>query len=104
MRTLISIILTMLITGTFVIAQDREVKKETLAGHTLYTVLEKGDIPAVYNPEFYTAEDADEFYFADEPLMIVSKDGVSHAYSTWHLDHHEIVNDRIENISFAATW
>jgi len=99
-----TIILALLFTGTFVMAQNREVQKETLSGHTLYTVLNKGDIPGIYNPEYYSAVDADSFYFADEPLMIVSHEGVSHAYSTWHLDHHEIVNDHFGDLPVAATW
>ena len=30
--------------------------------------------------------------------------GQARAYSAWHLDHHEIVNDRIGKTAIAVTW
>ncbi len=98
------IILVLITTGSLIMAQNTEIQKETIAGHTLYEVLEKGEIPGIYNPEYYSAKDADSFYFENEPLMIVANNGIAHAYSTWHLDHHEIVNDRIGDLPLAATW
>ena len=83
---------------------QRDVQKDTIQGHTMYSVLKKGDIPGIYNPEFYGAEKASEVYFDDEPLMLVSGESSSHAYSTWHLDRHEIVNDRIDGLPLAVTW
>jgi len=40
----------------------------------------------------------------DEPVVGVVQNGVPKAYSTWHLDHHEIVNDNIGGKPVAVTW
>ncbi len=83
---------------------QRDVKTEMVNGHTMYIVLEKGMIPGIYNPEYISQEQAKEFYFDNEPVMIVSSGDETHAYSIWHLDHHEIVNDRIAGKAITATW
>jgi hypothetical protein len=83
---------------------QRNVEKDTVQGYIMYSVLKKGDIPGIYDPEFYGAAQAAEVYFDDEPLMIVSGTNSIHAYSTWHLDRHEIVNDRIDGLPLAVTW
>jgi hypothetical protein len=83
---------------------QRDVKKDEVQGHTMYSVLKKGDIPGIYDPEFYGADEAAEVYFDDEPMMVVSGESSTHAYSTWHLDRHEIVNDRIDGLPLAVTW
>ncbi len=83
---------------------QRNIQKDTIQGHIMYSVLKKGDIPGIYNPEYYDAAKAAEVYFDEEPIMVVSGETSSHAYSTWHLDHHEIVNDRIDGVALAATW
>ncbi len=83
---------------------QRDLKKEELNGHTLYSVLEKGGIPGIYDPVYVDGKAAAINYYDEEPLMVVSHNGQTHAYSTWHLDHHEIVNDQIGDIYVAATW
>lgn len=40
----------------------------------------------------------------DEPVIGVVVDGVARAYSTWFLDHHEIVNDTFGDEPVAVTW
>jgi hypothetical protein len=39
-----------------------------------------------------------------EPVVGVVMGDVAKAYSTWHLDHHEIVNDIIASQPLAVTW
>jgi len=85
-------------------AQRREPKKTDVDGHTMYTLLEPGAIPAIFEPELLPVDEAEELYHPDEPLLVVTLDGETHGYSTWHLDRHEIVNDRIGDTWFAATW
>jgi hypothetical protein len=104
MKNIIITILCMLLIVSTAMAQRREVQKDSVQGHIMYSVLNKGDIPGIYNPEFYGPDKAAEYYFDDEPLMIVSGDKSTHAYSTWHLDQHEIVNDRIDGVALAVTW
>jgi len=106
-KTLVSCMVTMIlavvvITPTF--AQRPEPKKEEIRGHTMYTLMEPGGIPAIFEPEFVSIEVADSFYYDDEPLIAVSSGSVARGYSTWHLDHHEIVNDMLEGTAIAVTW
>jgi len=85
-------------------AQRPEPKKTEIRGYTMYTLLEPGGIPAIFEPEFVSIEVADSFYYDDEPLIAVSSSNVARGYSTWHLDHHEIVNDVLEGTAIAVTW
>jgi len=86
-------------------AQQRpEPKKTEVGGHTMYTVLKPGDIPAIFEPEFTSVADARESYYPEEPLMVVADGDQAKAYSIWHLDSHEIVNDYINGKAITVTW
>lgn len=85
-------------------AQREEPKKTMIRGEPMYTVLEPGAIPAIFDPEFIDVDSARSLYYPDEPLLAVVVDGQARAYSTWHLDRHEVVNDRIAGTAIAATW
>jgi hypothetical protein len=85
-------------------AQRPEPKKTEVRGHTMYTVLKPGDIPAIFEPNFIPVSKAGELYYDDEPLLVVVGGDEVKAYSTWHLDQHEIVNDYINGTAIAATW
>ena len=85
-------------------SQRPEPVKTEVLGHTMYTVLNPGDIPAIFEPEFVTVDKADKLYFPDEPLMVVVDGDVAKAYSIWHLDQHEIVNDYINGKAITVTW
>ena len=39
-----------------------------------------------------------------EPVLGVVLNGEARAYSLWHLDAHEIVNDTLAGTAIAATW
>lgn len=94
-----------LILGTSISMAQRPKPKETeIKGHTMYTLLKPGDIPAIFEPEFISVSEAEEFYYPDEPLIVVADGGEARAYSTWHLDHHEIVNDYINGKLITVTW
>ncbi len=103
MKVTMTVVVLVLMMGLSVMAQ-KEPKKDMVNGHFMYSVLNKGDIPAIYDPQFIDAKQAIELYFEDEPLMVVSGANNGHAYSTWHLDRHEIVNDRIDGKPLAVTW
>ncbi len=85
-------------------AQGGDAKKTEVLGHTMVTLLEPGAIPAIFEPEFIPASEADSFYYADEPLMVVIGGEEAKGYSTWHLDRHEIVNDYLGGTAIAVTW
>ncbi len=68
-------------------------------------ILEKDVIPPIYNPELVSAQEGQQFMSPNEQVLgIVGPKGTAVAYSTWHLDSHEIVNDIIDGIALAVTW
>ncbi len=75
-----------------------------IQGHTLYTLLQPGDIPAIFSPEYLLIPDANSFYYNDEPLIVVRSGKEVKGYSTWHLDQHEVVNDYIGGKAIVSTW
>ena len=76
---------------------------EELQGDPVVTVLPPDAIPAIDDPEFVPAAKV-RFLQDDEPVLGVVHEGVAKAYSLWHLDRHEIVNDRLGDTPIAATW
>lgn len=69
----------------------------------VHKLLEPDAIPSIDEPQFVRAPEAD-FMDDDEPVLGVVIEGVARAYSTWHLDQHEIVNDTIAAQPLAVTW
>lgn len=72
--------------------------------YKIVTLLPRDAIPAIDDPQFYTAEEADAEYAPDELVLGVSINGEHRAYSTSHLDGHEIVNDTVGGRKIAVTW
>lgn len=65
-------------------------------------ILPRGGIPAIFEPTFVTAEEAE---IPDDAWILgVAVDGEARAYSLNLLNHHEVVNDKIGEQSFAAVW
>ena len=65
-------------------------------------LLPRGGIPAVFDPEFVSAEEAD---ITDDAWVLgVVIDGQARAYSLNLLNHHEVVNDVVGDTPFAAVW
>lgn len=79
-------------------------KETVIQGHTMTSLLNPGDIPAIFDPEFISVAEAEDLYFNDEPLLVVVDGDEAKAYSIWHLDHHEIVNDYINGKAITVTW
>lgn len=86
------------------LGQRRSPKKTKVKNHIMYTMLEPGEIPAIFEPEFLPAIKAEKFFFPNEPLIVVTDGKTAKAYSTWHLDAHEVVNDFINGKAIAVTW
>ena len=85
-------------------AQRRDMQKTVIQGDTLYTLMEPGGIPAIFEPAFRDASEEDSSFAPDEPLLVVEVNGEVRAYSTWHLDEHEVVNDTFDRLPLAVTW
>ena len=65
-------------------------------------LLPRGGIPAVFDPAFVPAGEAE---IPDDAWVLgVEIDGEAHAYSLNLLNHHEIVNDRFGEHPVAAVW
>ena len=62
----------------------------------------RGTIPAVFEPEFVTAAEAE--IPPEAWILGVAIGGEARAYSLNLLNSHEVVNDRIGEKSFAAVW
>ncbi len=93
-----------LVASSGAFAQRPKPKTRMLAGDTLFTLMPPGGIPAIFKPEFISAKKAAELYYEKEPMMVVRSGDEVKAYSTWHLDGHEVVNDHIGGAAIAVTW
>lgn len=95
----------MLLTTGLVMAQRTPPQMERIGDGTLITVLGPDSIPAINNPVFVSAAEGDQFMADDEPVLGLYDGQVAKAYSLWHLDRHEIVNDTLPNLGpVAVTW
>ena len=85
---------------------------DTVAGRTtdppreleIVTLLGFDAIPAILNPYFLTAGEADARMDPLEPVLGVSINGENRAYSIPMLSRHEIVNDVVGGVPIAVTW
>ncbi len=68
----------------------------------ILTALPYDAIPAILTPEFVSANKAK--IADDSPVIGVSFNGESHAYSIYLLNGHEIVNDEVGGVKIATTW
>jgi hypothetical protein len=76
---------------------------QQIGGDRVHTILGPDAIRAIDEPQFVRASEA-SFMRDDEPVVGVVQNGIAKAYSTWHLDHHEIVNDQIGGKAVSVTW
>ncbi len=70
----------------------------------IVTLLPPDAIPAIDNPRFVTAEDADRQLTLSDLVIGVSIDGEHRAYGAAFLSAHEIVNDTLGGRAIAVTW
>ena len=68
----------------------------------IITLLKFDAIPAITKPQFVPAANAK--LDADAPVIGVTFNGESHAYSLYLLNGHEIVNDVVGEKKIATTW
>ncbi len=86
-------------------SQRPEPRQEQIGDGILMTVVGKDAIPAIDNPQFVSAKEANSFMKDNEPVLGLYDGKVAKAYSLWHLDRHEIVNDSLPGLGpVAVTW
>lgn len=61
-------------------------------------------IPAILEPKFVSPTEADTFMRDDDVVLSVTHEGETRAYPFRILNWHEIVNDQIGDLHFAATY
>ncbi len=72
--------------------------------YEIITLLGFDAIPAILNPTFLSADEAQEWMAPNEPVVGVSINGDHRAYSIPLLSRHEIVNDTVGGEPIAITW
>ena len=100
------LIIAMLTLGLGVAVAERpepEVHGE-FQGDKMYTLLPPDGIPAIFDPEYVTGTEAAAQMSAAEHILGLATENDAVCWSTWQLDHHEIVNDVFEGTAIAATW
>ncbi len=87
-------------------AAERPVSQSNIDYDTLdiVTLLPRDGIPAIDNPQFLSAGEADAEYDPNELVLGVSFNGEARAYSIPFLSGHEIVNDTVAGVKIAVTW
>ncbi len=94
----------MLIASTFQFSAAQRGSYEMIEGEPMYNILPKDAIPAIDDPQFTDVADAENFMHDDELVLGFTLNGETRAYSTWHLDRHEIVNDIVGGVPLAVSW
>ncbi|NUQ36668.1 MAG: DUF3179 domain-containing protein [Caldilineales bacterium] len=75
-----------------------------LPEYKIVSLLPRDAIPAIFDPEFLSAADADAEYDPNELVIGVEIDGDARAYSIPYLSSREIVNDTVGGRRIAVTW
>lgn len=70
----------------------------------IISILSRDAIPAIWAPEFLTAEEATDQMLDTELVIGLSIDGDHRAYSVPFLSRHEVVNDIVGGKPVAVTW
>ncbi len=94
-----------------IVANDQSSKpSEIVEGSPLYSIIARGAIAPIDRPTWKSHAEAASDMADDEPVIVVTDafDGGEgddvRVYSTWYLEGHEIVNDRIGETPVAVTW
>jgi len=85
-------------------ARQTRIPADKYADLEIVTLLPRDAIPAIDNPRFLTAAEADDYYDPNELVMGVTFNGETRAYSVPFLSGHEIVNDTVGGVKIAVTW
>ena len=98
MKNYMLILILLLATISCASAED----SEDYSDDEIRTLLPFDAIPAITDPQFVSASAAK--LDADAPVIGVTFNGESHAYSLYLLNGHEIVNDVVGGMNIATTW
>jgi hypothetical protein len=97
-------ILALLTLPVVTVLAQRDAPSRDIQGDPMYMVLPLDGIPSIDDPELIPVGEVGERAHPDEPFLGFVHNGEAHAYSTWLLEGHEIVNDAVGGKAIAATW
>ena len=100
----IILLLITIMVGSAKIGLSQIGSSEIIEGNKMYYILPLDGIPAIDDPKFVSVLKAEKFMNDDELVLGLLVNGDARAYSTWHLDKHEIVNDYVGGVHLAVTW
>jgi hypothetical protein len=86
------------------ISQERTLTPTLNPDYRFVRSVDRDAIPAIDNPEFVPAAEADAEYRPDELVIGVEFNGDARAYSVPLLSRHEIVNDTVGRQPIVVTW
>ncbi len=98
------LVLTFVIVGNAGSAKAGEPRVRMVSGAELHEVLPPDAIPSIDTPQFVSGEEARGFMRDDEPVLGVTDGRSAKCYSTWLLEHHEIVNDSLGATPIVTSW
>lgn len=98
------LLLITIMAGSANIAYSQRGSYEIIEGDKMYYILPLDAIPSIDDPKFVSVLKAAKFMNDDELVMGLVVNGDARAYSTWHLDKHEIVNDYVGGVHVSVTW
>lgn len=78
--------------------------KRTVELHEIFPVLPRDGIRAIFEPNFDSVAEADEWLAFDEPVISLEFNGEARAYPLKILIWHEIVNDNVGGEPFIVTY
>ncbi len=104
MRGLVSIASLAVAMRVLMLTSQAGAETDVIQGAPILTVLPVDAIPAINDPKYVSVAEADRFMRPDEPVLGITDGKTAKAYSTWQLNHHEIVNDTLGDLPFAITW
>ena len=85
-------------------AADMSAPQRSEMSLRMVTILGFDAIPAILDPSFVTADEAEVWMRPDEQVLALSINGDHRAYSINMLSRHEIVNDVVGGVPVAVTW
>ncbi len=95
---------TMMTEPTAAVEPQATVDISKYEAYEIITLLPRDAIPAIDDPTFLTAAEADDEYEPEELVMGVFINDEARAYSVPHLSTHEIVNDTVGGRKISVTW
>ena len=97
-----ALVAALLIPGLAVADEEKKPELEGIPVEGFQQLLPRGGIPALVDPEFVTADEAE---IPDEAWVLgFERDGDAFAYDLNLLNRHEVVNHGTETAKFAAVW